>query len=298
MTSATDQPRRSAAPRTDSVISDERFQRLPRLRPAPGRQQAHVLRRQADPRPLLPGLVSPPAHRAGARPLPRRHDRRLQPPQLPRPVRDRSAAPLAPADAVRRQGRAVRASLVGLAALAPRRLPDPPRAVRRDGDGDRPPRGRARRHGRHLPRGDPHPLGLAQQPQARGRPPGPGIGRCRAAGRGAGLRARSPWLAGPPAQGEAPRRPPDDLPPYRTSLARPRRHGHRPDLAQRRAAVGVARRPAAAAQGRGDRRRQLGDRAGGPVGAGRPRGAARDALCREGRRSGRESESTRSSFPG
>ena len=86
-----------------------------------------------------------------------RPDRRRQPPQLPRPLRDRRLPALAAADELRRQGRAVRAPLAGLGPLPARRLPDPPRRVRRGIDGDRAPDRRTRRRGLHLPRGHADP---------------------------------------------------------------------------------------------------------------------------------------------
>ena len=61
------------------------------------------------------------------------------------------------------------------------------------------------------------------------------------------------------------------------------RHGHGSHLAQHRASVGVARRPATAAQGGGDRRGELGHRGRRAAGARRARGPARDALGGEGR---------------
>ena len=111
------------------------------------------------------------ADRPRARQGPGAADRRRQPPQLPRPVRDRRLAALAAAAALRRQGRAVRAPLAGLAPEPARRLPGAPRPVRR-GDADHLPRGaRARRRDLHLPRGDADPHRLAGPPQARLRPP-------------------------------------------------------------------------------------------------------------------------------
>ena len=108
-----------------------------------------------------------------ARPRQGRPDRRLQPPQLPRPLRDRRRPALAPADQLRRQGGAVRAPLAGLDPLPPGRLSDSPRRVRRGVDGDRAHGGRARRHGLHLPRGDANPQRHAGDAQARRRPARP-----------------------------------------------------------------------------------------------------------------------------
>ena len=146
-------PRRSAPPRNDDVISQERFERYHRFAREQGHQPRPLLPRARDPRPGLPRLLPPPALGPRARPLQGRADRRLQPPQLPRPVRDRRLPALAPPAAVRRQGRAVREALAGLVPVPARRLPDPPRPVRRDRDGDRPADRRARRHRGHLPRG-------------------------------------------------------------------------------------------------------------------------------------------------
>ena len=135
---------------------------------------------------------------------------------------------------------------------------------------------RARRHRLHLPRGHPDP------DRARWARPKRGVGRLALEtgaavlpGRRARHRARPPRLADPPAQGEAARRQADDLPPHRAPLARARRDRHRPDLAEHRAAVGVARRPAAAAQGGRDRRRQLGHRGRRAARPRRARGPAR-----------------------
>ena len=85
---------------------------------------------------------------------------------------------------------------------------------------------------------------------------------------------------------------PDDLPADRAPLARPRRDRHGAHLAQHRAPVGVARRAAAAAQGRRHRRRELGHRDGRPARPRRPRGPARLPHPRAGRadRAGRENE--------
>ena len=112
---------------------------------------------QGLPDAVLPRLLPLRAHRPRARPAQGRADRRLQPPQLPRPLRDRRLPALAAADELRRQGRAVRAPLAGLDPLPARRLPDPPRRVRRGVDGDGAPGRRTRRRGLHLPRGHADP---------------------------------------------------------------------------------------------------------------------------------------------
>ena len=94
-------------------------------------------------------------------------------------------------------------------------------------------------------------------------------------GRRPGFRGGSPRLADPPAQGPPAGRQAADLPAHRAPLAGARGDRHRPDLAEHRAAVGVAGRPAAAAQGGRDRRRQLGHRGRRPARPRRARGRAR-----------------------
>ena len=79
------------------------------------------------------------------------------------------------------------------------------------------------------------------------------------------------------------------------ALAGAGRDGHRADLAQRRAAVGGPRRPAADAPRRGDRRRQLGHRGRRAARPRRPRGPARHPHRRAGgraRRGAREPAAT------
>ena len=233
-----------------------------------------------------------------ARPRQGRPDRRRQPPQLPRPVRDRRHPALAAADELRRQGRALRAPLAGLDPLPPRRLPDPPRRVRRGVGGDRPHGRRARRHRLHLPRGHPDPHRLAGDPEARRRAPRAADRRAGDPGRGARHRTRAPRLADPPAQGQGPARQGDDLPARRRALAGPGGDGHRADLAQRRAAVGGPRRPAADAPRRGDRRRQLGHRGRRAARPRRPRRAARHPHRRAGRRAQRGPRERAATCPG
>ncbi len=140
-----DQPLVSAPPRADDVISNERFERYHRFARERGTSRVlyYFIRLLFTPVFLIYFRLQR-TGREHAR-VERRDDRRRQPPQLPRPVRDRRAAALAAADAVRRQGRAVREALAGMVPLAPRRLPDPPRSVRRDRDGDRAADRRARR---------------------------------------------------------------------------------------------------------------------------------------------------------
>ena len=201
---------------------------LPRLRARARRQPAPLPAGPPDPAARLPRLAPPLADRPRAPARDQgRVDRRLQPPQLPRPVRDRRHASVAAPDAVRGQGRAVRAPLAGMAPVPGRRLPDPARAVGRDRDGDRPAGPRPRRHGLHLPRGDADPVGLAGDAEARRRPPGAGDRRRGGARRRARDRAGAARLADPPPQGEAAGRAADDLPAHRASLAGARRHRHR-----------------------------------------------------------------------
>ena len=126
--------------------------------------------------------------------------------------------------------------------------------------------------------------GSLGRPEARRRPARARDRRRGAADRRPGHRAGAPRLADPPAQGQAARRQAAHLPAHRAPLAGAGGDRHRPDLAQHRAAVGVARRPAAAAQGGGDRRRQLGHRGRRAARPRRARGRARDAQRGEGRR--------------
>ena len=126
--------------------------------------------------------------------------------------------------------------------------------------------------------------GSLGHPEARRRPPRPADRRPGDPGRRARHRGRAPRLADPPPQGQGPARQGDDLPARRGALAGAGGDGDRPDLAQRRAAVGGPRRPAADAPRRGDRRRQLGHRG---RGAARPRRARRPARHPHRRAGGR-----------
>ncbi len=87
-------------------------------------------------------------------------------------------------------------ALAGLGALAPRRLPDPPRPGRRDGDGDRAADRRTRRDRGHLSRGHADPHRLAGAAEARRRPAGARDRRPGAADRGPGRPSRSAAAGG------------------------------------------------------------------------------------------------------
>ena len=264
-----------------SALRERRAARpLPRLHPQAQRQLAPLPAGEDLHDAVLPRLLPLRADRSRVRPGQGRPDRRRQSPQLPRPLRDRRLPALAAADELRRQGRAVRAPLAGMGALPARRLPDPPRRVRRGVDGDRAPDRRARRCRLHLPRGHQDPPRHPRQAQARSRAPRPADRRAGDPDRGAGHRKRPPRLAHPPAPGPGPGRAGDDLPARRGALAGAGRNRHGADLAQCAAAVGRPRRPAADAPRRGDRRRQLGDRGRGPAGPRRARGPARHPQCR------------------
>ena len=189
---------------------------------------------------------------------------------------------MAATDELRRQGRAVRAPLAGLAALAARGVPDSPRRIGRAGDGDGAARGRARRHGLHLPRGDADPPRHPGGPEARRRPARPADRRPRRPHGGVRQRAGAARLADPTAQGEGAAGAGDDLPARRAPVAAAGRIGDRADLAQRAAAVGRDGRPAADAPRGGDRRRKLGHGGRRAVRPGRARGPARHAHRRAG----------------
>ncbi len=162
------------------------------------------------------------------------------------------------AAALRGEDGALREALAGLDPEPARRLPGAPGPVRPRGADHLARRARSRRRDLHLPRGHTHPHRVARAAQARLRAAGAREWRGGPPGRGAGDRARSQRDPHPPAQGQDPGRARAHLPPDRRPLAAARELGRRPDLARDRAAVGVARRPAAAAQGSRDRRRQLG----------------------------------------
>ena len=185
----------------------------------------------------------------------------------------------------------------GLVPQPARRLPGTPRAGRRRDRRDLGGDPRARRRRLHLPRGHPDPARLARRPAPRRRAPGARVGRLGAADRGDRHRARAPRLEDLPAQGPAARRQGGQLSADRGSLAVAGRERRGADLAEHRAAVGVARRPAADAQGGGDRRRQLGHRG---RRAARPRwrrGAARLPDRRAGRGDRRRPARTAATCP-
>ena len=154
----------------------------PRTRPC----HARLLGRARDPAALLPRLLPAAAHGPRAHSQGRPRAARREPPQLLGPVPDR-LLPRAPA-ALRRQDRAVRQALEGLDPAGARRLPDPPRRVRRGGDGDGPHHPRAGRRGRHLPRGH------ARAPRARSASPSAASGgwRSRPARRSSRSRSSAP----------------------------------------------------------------------------------------------------------
>ena len=139
--------------------------------------------------------------------------------------------------------------------------------------------------------------GSLGDPEARRRPARAADRRPGDPDRGARHRRRPPRLADPAAQGQGPARQGDDLPARRGALAGAGRDGHRADLAQRRAAVGRPRRPAADAPRRGDRRRQLGHRGRGPARPRRARGPARHPHRRAGRRADRGAARTAATCP-
>ena len=257
-------PRPSAPPRTDEVISEERFQRYHAY------AREHGVNRLLY---LLARVILQPAFLIWFR-LSRtgrehardqgRADRRLQPPQLPRPVRDRRHA-------CRGGGRcstSPRSSCsrsAGRAGSSPGSAPSRSAAAQSDETAMETARlvARARRHGR------------ASSPRARGSGRG-SLGDARSAASAAWRSRPAPpvlpvavhgtehvrrgWRIRPRKVKLRRRAAPMTFP--RTEHPSPgaRRHRHRADLAEHRAAVGVARRPAAAAQGGGDRRRQLGHR--------------------------------------
>ena len=212
----------TAAARPCSAFCDRRAPSgVPRVHAQARRQLAPLPPGPPLPAAVFPRLLPPLPQRPRARPGQGRPDRRLQPPQLPRPVRDRRLPAVDEAAQLRRQGRAVRAALAGLGALPPRRLPDPPRRIRRGLGRDRPQGGRTRRHRLHLPRGHPDQKRRPRLAQARRRPPRPADRRPRRPGRCDRQRTRPPRLADPAAQGQDQARQGDDLPHRRGARRRP-----------------------------------------------------------------------------
>ena len=165
--------------------------------------------------------------------------------------------------------------------------------VGRNGDGDRPDGGRTRRDGGDLPRGNADQDRFARASEARGGQACTRDRRCGAPGRGLRLGRGPPRLAGAPAQGQAAGRQAGDRASHRAALAGSGGDDDRPDLAQHRAAVGVARGPASASQGGGDRRGQLGNGGRRPARSRRPRGRARHS--HRGQGAGDPAASTRTS---
>ena len=163
------------------------------------------------------------------------------------------------------------------------RVPDQARSVRRGVGGDLARAARARPGGCDLSRGHPHPHGLARIAQARRRTPCPSERQARRPDRGHRHRARPPRLADQAGEGPPALRPCAHLPARGRPLALPRRRGHRAHLAVRRAPVGVARRPPAAAHRRSGGRGIDGHSGRGGAGAGRGAGAARLSHRRSGR---------------
>ncbi len=141
-TRAPPRPERRVTRRGDPCSRWRDHRRAPRgaarLHAQAQRQLAALRGHPAALRPLLPRLLPALADRPRPRPpRQRRPDRRRQPPQLPRPLHRRRLPALAAADELRRQGRALPEAAAGLVPLAARRLPDPPRRIRRGGDGRR-----------------------------------------------------------------------------------------------------------------------------------------------------------------
>ncbi len=139
--------------------------------------------------------------------------------------------------------------------------------------------------------------GSLGQAQARRRPAGPGDRRPGRPGGRDRHRGGPPRLADPAAQGAHPRRPRAALPDRRGALQGAGRGGHRPHLAVRDAAVGVARRHAAAPPRRRHRRRHLGHQPGHLPGPRRDRGRARLPHPRAGASAQRNPRERRATSP-
>src|SRR3954471_18262677 len=181
---------------------------------------ARLLVRPGGAAAVLPPVVPPEPDGPRAHPKDGARDHRLEPPLVPRPVRDRRDG--APADLLRGEegalplppGRLVAAQLA-------RRVPDRPRRVRPgvDGDGARDPRARRRRP--DVPRGHAHPPRRPRAAEARRRAPRPGDRRAGRAGRRDRHGGGAERLAHPAAQGPHPRRPAADVPARGPAVARP-----------------------------------------------------------------------------
>ena len=210
-----------------------------------------------------------------------RPDRRLQPPQLPRPVRDRrrccrggagcSSSPRSSCSRARWQGWVlsrlgafpIRRGQSDETAMETARL-----VLERGGTVVIFPEGTRIRTGSLARRG-------AASAASRSRP---GRAVLPVAVHGT-EQVRRGWRIRPRKVKPA-RRQADDLSPHRAALAGARRDRDRADLAEHRAPVGVAGRPAAAAQGGGDRRRELGHRGRRAARARRARGRSSEPAAR------------------
>ena len=202
-------PRRSAPPRTDARDQRGALPALPRAtRASTGVNWLLYLVATAILQPAFLIWFRLSAHRPRARPGQGRPDRRLQPPQLPRPVRDRR-------DPARGGGRCSTSprsscsSAAGRAGSSPALGAFPIRRGQSDETAMETARlvARARRHGRaSSPRAPGSGRARSATPEARRRPAGARDRRRGRAGRRARHRARPPRLADPPAQGEAARR--------------------------------------------------------------------------------------------
>ncbi len=232
---------------------------LSRAHAPPRRELGRLLARPHGHRAAAPPLL--PRAQAGPRASPgRRGDPGLQPPQLPRPLRDRHVHP--PPHLLRGQARAVPPSAGGLVSQLHGSLSGPQGRGRRGVRGDRAGASRSRPGGGDLPGGHSHPPRVALAAQAGRRAAGAGDGRARGAGRGQGQRARPAGMALCAGEGSHPLRRARDLPDRAGALHVPRARGDGADLALRRAAVGVAGRPAAASHRRRGGSRLDGHRAG------------------------------------
>ena len=202
-----DQPRAVGAAARRRRDQRGALRALPRLRARARRQPPALPARPADPRAGLPDLVPPLAHRARARPRQGRPDRRLEPPQLPRPLRDRRAR----CPGAGRSSSSPRSSCsrsAGRAGSCPGSAPSRSAAASPTRPRWRPPASRSSAAARSSssPRARGSGRARWRTPEARRRPPGARDRRRRPAGRRPRHRARPPRLAHPPPQGEAPGR--------------------------------------------------------------------------------------------